>query len=92
MTILLIVNKMVLVTPTKRKKGACAMKSGNHVRYDNGKKVHFLVVDEKYVWAKCDSGLWNPTSNKFTCQPLFHPTTDPIDCKKCLKFLKGKEK
>ena len=62
------------------------MKTGDHVRYFKGKKVHLLVGGNKYRWAKCDDKYVQILGSK-KGSPWFFPITDPINCKKCLKLL-----
>lgn len=55
------------------------------MRYGKGKKVHLLNrnTDSMFAGLQCDSGLFGFPYKR----GLFHPTTDPVDCKKCLKLL-----
>lgn len=64
------------------------MKTDDHVRYGNGKKVHLLNKSKTSGFAglQCDSGLFGIALKGW---PLF-PTTDPVTCKKCLKKMEGK--
>lgn len=74
------------------------MKTGDHVRYrrpgsHNKGKVHFLKTKETRwtIFAQCDRGLWDVVvpNRPPSLFARFHPTTDPVTCKKCLRKMEG---
>lgn len=69
------------------------MKTGDHVRYypagsHNKGKVHLVTVSSgKYLYAACHGGMWDKFPPGDASR--FHPTTDLVDCLKCLRKMGG---
>lgn len=57
------------------------MKTGDHVRYGKGKKVHLVAEATDVFFAR----LHCQRDFKEAIIYTFHPTSSPVTCKKCLK-------